>query len=85
MHSSTNSAARRGAAKLASVAVAGSVLLALAGGASASAAEPEITGETSVTVAFSAPDTVSISIITKNASAVGAVGVAVVTGPDGVR
>ncbi|HEX5859805.1 MAG TPA: hypothetical protein VFY91_16990 [Microbacterium sp.] len=36
-------------------------------------------------LAFSAPDTVSISIVTKNASAVDAIGMAVITGPDGAR
>jgi len=83
VHTSKQSAARRGAGKLAAVAVAGSVLLALAGGASATAAEPEITGETSVTLAFSAPDTVRVSVITTNTSAVEAFGSASITGPDG--
>ncbi|MGC5172643.1 hypothetical protein ACPW96_00755 [Micromonospora sp. DT81.3] len=81
MHTSKGFAARRGPAKLAAVAVAGSVLLALAGGASASAAEP-ITGEGTVTIAFT-DEGATVSVITTNTSAVDAYASATIGAPDG--
>lgn len=81
MHTPKEFAARRGTAKLAAVAVAGSVLLALAGGASASAAEP-ITGEGTVTIAFT-DEGATVSVITTNTSAVEAYASATIEAPDG--
>jgi len=81
VHTSKGFAARRGTAKLAAVAVAGSVLLALAGGASASAAEP-ITGEGTVTIAFT-DEGATVSVITTNTSTVDAWASATIEAPNG--